>query len=425
MGKKRTPKLGDVVEVYWPIDEKWYRGELQKRTRANGRFVVGYEDGECETLDLRKEKWRFVNASALWADGGETFGSESDSLKGGSRNVHEGNEVNDKKEENVEKTDDDDDKDMNEHEENKQELLPHMDVESKGETSARKGPRSASKIARGVCVSVRGDTKTTLRKPPWIATPSRVVIAKGPQSTTKCRGNAGDFTARQAGSGLSNEKMNVSEEEPWTVSAGSSTKRRGPSTGHRVMKRRRGGTLANTCNALATLDRSITQTTKVVRLPSYTDWKTIEELGGFGERVLKILRQGETTCLRDTLCGAVDTLEKALNMRVSRAKAHHAAVAEQLSAARLAARVTLNKVACDLEDAAVARVKNSVRPAAVSAIAEALAGPVASAIAYSTLDSTAIELSVNLAISRLVSHAVPSSAPNLLRNAPKRFSSTK
>lgn len=58
-----APTVGCAIEVYWPDDDQWYRGTLQRFYRPSGRFVVDYDDGECETLDLTKERWRFAPAA--------------------------------------------------------------------------------------------------------------------------------------------------------------------------------------------------------------------------------------------------------------------------------------------------------------------------------------------------------------------------
>ncbi|KAK3232698.1 hypothetical protein CYMTET_56968 [Cymbomonas tetramitiformis] len=51
--------LGREIEVFWPDDDAWYKGNVVEQ---NG-FDCGilYDDGEMETLDLSKEKFRFTD----------------------------------------------------------------------------------------------------------------------------------------------------------------------------------------------------------------------------------------------------------------------------------------------------------------------------------------------------------------------------
>lgn len=57
---ERNPQRGDFVRIYWPDDNAYYRGMLFTRVIFQSRvFLVFYDDGENEIVDLDMEKWRF------------------------------------------------------------------------------------------------------------------------------------------------------------------------------------------------------------------------------------------------------------------------------------------------------------------------------------------------------------------------------
>lgn len=56
---QHTPSIGDRIEVYWPLDDKFYPGEVRKITRG-GKYTVVYDDNEKEKIDIDKERWRFA-----------------------------------------------------------------------------------------------------------------------------------------------------------------------------------------------------------------------------------------------------------------------------------------------------------------------------------------------------------------------------
>ena len=51
---------GDLLDIFWKQDLKWYRGNVQ-RVLCNGKVKFLYEDGEIDTLDLSREKFRKIN----------------------------------------------------------------------------------------------------------------------------------------------------------------------------------------------------------------------------------------------------------------------------------------------------------------------------------------------------------------------------
>ena len=49
--------VGDRIEVYWPMDTKFYSGTISSSKCGNGKHKVTYDDGDVEILDLSKERW--------------------------------------------------------------------------------------------------------------------------------------------------------------------------------------------------------------------------------------------------------------------------------------------------------------------------------------------------------------------------------
>lgn len=52
--------VGDAISVYWRDDRKWYNGEVTLVNEISGDCVVLYEDGERETLNLAKERYKII-----------------------------------------------------------------------------------------------------------------------------------------------------------------------------------------------------------------------------------------------------------------------------------------------------------------------------------------------------------------------------
>jgi len=59
VGEHSDLVVGLRIEVWWPLDKKYYRGLIKKRL-ANGSVKVVYDDGDDEILDLSVEKYRLL-----------------------------------------------------------------------------------------------------------------------------------------------------------------------------------------------------------------------------------------------------------------------------------------------------------------------------------------------------------------------------
>ncbi|XP_006647503.1 uncharacterized protein LOC102706164 [Oryza brachyantha] len=53
--------VGSRIQVWWPDDEKFYKGVIDSFDTASKRHKIAYDDGDVEVLLLREEKWDFVS----------------------------------------------------------------------------------------------------------------------------------------------------------------------------------------------------------------------------------------------------------------------------------------------------------------------------------------------------------------------------
>lgn len=51
-----TLDVGDRLEVYWPVDDKFYAG-MVIALKPGFKHRIMYDDGDYETVELNKEKW--------------------------------------------------------------------------------------------------------------------------------------------------------------------------------------------------------------------------------------------------------------------------------------------------------------------------------------------------------------------------------
>ncbi|XP_020874410.1 uncharacterized protein LOC9303288 isoform X2 [Arabidopsis lyrata subsp. lyrata] len=60
--------VGSRVKIWWPLDRAYYEAVVISYYSAKARHRVRYIDGDEEILNMRKEKWYFVNESKLPKD---------------------------------------------------------------------------------------------------------------------------------------------------------------------------------------------------------------------------------------------------------------------------------------------------------------------------------------------------------------------
>lgn len=58
--KVNKVKIGMKIAVFWPDDKKYYPAVVAKQREDRSKFYLEYEDDECEWIDLRQEKFRFI-----------------------------------------------------------------------------------------------------------------------------------------------------------------------------------------------------------------------------------------------------------------------------------------------------------------------------------------------------------------------------
>lgn len=56
------PSVGEPVEIYWPLDRKYYPGKVHEVT--DGMYNIKYDDGETETQHMAKDNCRYPAISS-------------------------------------------------------------------------------------------------------------------------------------------------------------------------------------------------------------------------------------------------------------------------------------------------------------------------------------------------------------------------
>ena len=62
--EKPNPKTGDEVEVFWPLDQKFYRGEVRRFDEKSTNYTINYDGGDREKLKFEDLYWRFSEGAA-------------------------------------------------------------------------------------------------------------------------------------------------------------------------------------------------------------------------------------------------------------------------------------------------------------------------------------------------------------------------
>ncbi|KAL1553709.1 hypothetical protein AAHA92_14348 [Salvia divinorum] len=69
--------VGCRIKVWWPLDQKFYKGKIMDFYDLNKTHKVAYDDGEIEILDLTSELWERLQDINLSADEEPKIGAES------------------------------------------------------------------------------------------------------------------------------------------------------------------------------------------------------------------------------------------------------------------------------------------------------------------------------------------------------------
>ena len=65
LGPTRELKIGDKIEVYWPLDDQYYPGSVSEYAEATGKHRIAYDDGQVENLKMDEENWRILTTNQV------------------------------------------------------------------------------------------------------------------------------------------------------------------------------------------------------------------------------------------------------------------------------------------------------------------------------------------------------------------------
>lgn len=55
------PSIGDMVEIYWPVDNRYYSGMISHFNSTTHQHRIVYDDGDVEQVNLSQETWRYFD----------------------------------------------------------------------------------------------------------------------------------------------------------------------------------------------------------------------------------------------------------------------------------------------------------------------------------------------------------------------------
>ncbi|CAI9092625.1 OLC1v1027919C2 [Oldenlandia corymbosa var. corymbosa] len=61
--------VGSKVKVWWPQDRAYYDGVIESFDSAKKKHKVVYNDGDVETLNLKRERWEIINDDSVSSEG--------------------------------------------------------------------------------------------------------------------------------------------------------------------------------------------------------------------------------------------------------------------------------------------------------------------------------------------------------------------
>ncbi|KAF7843194.1 Sister chromatid cohesion protein PDS5 isogeny B-B [Senna tora] len=65
------PLVGSKINVWWPLDKRFYEGTVDSYDSVKGKHKILYDDGDVEVLNLKKERWeQIVDHNSLDAEKG-------------------------------------------------------------------------------------------------------------------------------------------------------------------------------------------------------------------------------------------------------------------------------------------------------------------------------------------------------------------
>ncbi|VVB14006.1 unnamed protein product [Arabis nemorensis] len=63
--------VGSRIQVWWPMDRKFYKGVIESFGVSNKKHKVLYDDGDVENLNLNKERWAMIEEEDAEAEAEE------------------------------------------------------------------------------------------------------------------------------------------------------------------------------------------------------------------------------------------------------------------------------------------------------------------------------------------------------------------
>ncbi|KAL0726535.1 hypothetical protein Bca4012_022628 [Brassica carinata] len=85
--------VGSRVRVWWPIDKAYYKGVVNSYDSAKKRHLVIYDDGDQEILNLKKQKWHFLDESETEGEEDQTGHEEEASTEPQSKKAKTGKQT--------------------------------------------------------------------------------------------------------------------------------------------------------------------------------------------------------------------------------------------------------------------------------------------------------------------------------------------
>jgi len=231
--------VGCIIAVLWPDDNEYYPARVTARGRnSDSVYTLLYEDGECETIDLRGEKFRFLRSSSSSSKSRKRLGDdedeagESDGNKGKRRRVIDDDDDDDESEQEFEFGDDeemsdgggggrrpslsdgsefivDDDEDLEEEEDSEEEfefeddddddealMVTDEDEDEAGYSAGKKKKRKSSKGKKTAKTNVRVTMENRAADSQALTPPNRgghrtITATKASASAAASRGGGG------------------------------------------------------------------------------------------------------------------------------------------------------------------------------------------------------------------------------------------
>ena len=92
---QNLPAVGDRIEVYWPLDKKFYEGCIEKHDVDTDKYSVHYIDGDKENVRLQDEVWNYVKDTTNHQrlDNTETEERDEDRIQAGEVQLSPGQEL--------------------------------------------------------------------------------------------------------------------------------------------------------------------------------------------------------------------------------------------------------------------------------------------------------------------------------------------